>query len=68
VKFKKYRVKKEFIYENNDLKDTRLARKAFELGYAFYKWGQSYYMLSVKEYKSKPSMIEGTLVELEVVE
>ncbi|NFA59504.1 hypothetical protein K8O96_11890 [Clostridium sporogenes] len=65
---KKYRVKREFIYDNTKLEYTDLYQQACNLGYTFVKDGNDYRMITINEYKTKPSLLQVDLVNLEIIE
>ncbi|MBY6846755.1 hypothetical protein HYI19_18345 [Clostridium botulinum] len=64
----KYRLKKEFIYENENLKNEQLYLKALELGYNFVKDGNDYRIIKIKEFKTKGDELNVELIEAEIVE
>lgn len=64
----KYRLKKEFIYENENLKNEQLYLKALELGYTFVKDGNDYRIIKIKEFKTKGDELNVELIEAEIVE
>ncbi|NFJ83932.1 hypothetical protein FDA84_14700 [Clostridium botulinum] len=64
----KYRLKKEFIYENEDLKNERLYLKALELGYTFVKDGNDYRIIKIKEFKTKGDELNVELIKAEIVQ
>jgi hypothetical protein len=63
----KYRLKQEFIYENEDLKDEQLYLKALELGYTFVKDGNDYRIIKIKEFKTKGDELNVELIKTEIV-
>ncbi|AUN23801.1 hypothetical protein RSJ21_00430 (plasmid) [Clostridium botulinum] len=64
----KYRLKKEFIYENEDLKNEQLYLKALELGYTFVKDGNDYRIIKIKEFKTKGDELNVELIKAEIVQ
>ncbi|AUM91537.1 hypothetical protein HYH96_02370 [Clostridium botulinum] len=64
----KYRLKKEFIYENENLKNEQLYLKALELGYIFVKDGNDYRIIKIKEFKTKGDELNVELIKAEIVE
>ncbi|WP_061306785.1 hypothetical protein [Clostridium botulinum] len=63
----KYRLKKEFIYENEDLKNEQLYLKALELGYTFVKDGNDYRIIKIKEFKTKGDELNIELIKAEII-
>ncbi|AUN20022.1 hypothetical protein RSJ22_00575 (plasmid) [Clostridium botulinum] len=63
----KYRLKKEFIYENEDLKNEQLYLKALELGYAFVKDENDYRIIKIKEFKTKGDELNVELIKAEII-
>ncbi|HDK7180803.1 TPA: hypothetical protein PTW06_003619 [Clostridium botulinum] len=63
----KYRLKKEFIYENEDLKNERLYLKALELGFAFVKDGNDYRIIKIREFKTKGDELNVELIKAEII-
>ncbi|HBJ1682507.1 hypothetical protein EXN48_14705 [Clostridium botulinum] len=64
----KYRLKKEFIYENKDLRNEQLYLKALELGYTFVKDGNDYRIIKIKEFKTKGDELNVELIKAEIVQ
>ncbi|MCR1167335.1 hypothetical protein NE169_18635 [Clostridium botulinum] len=63
----KYRLKKEFIYENKDLRNEQLYLKALELGYTFVKDENDYRIIKIKEFKTKGDELNVELIKAEII-
>jgi c-di-GMP-related signal transduction protein len=68
MKFKKYRVRKDHIYPER-VNTNREIQEVATKGYVFFQGiYDDYYMICIKEYKNKPTMLETQMVEVEVIE